>query len=139
MPKMTAAWAVSPPAMLSTSFGSTGMMMPIAITSSTTITNMNERAALVPVGAGVAVCMRGCLDRKGGGSEADIGWRQAATAASRLSNTLRPSMPPRSGSIRRSGWGMRPTTRRLSSQMPAMLRCDPFGLASAVALPARST
>jgi hypothetical protein len=36
---------VSPPRKLSTSFGNTGMMMPNAKTSSTTVTNMNITAA----------------------------------------------------------------------------------------------
>jgi hypothetical protein len=44
--------------MLSTSFGSTGMMMPSAITSSTTMTKMKARAALRGSGLGVAFCMQ---------------------------------------------------------------------------------
>ncbi len=47
IPKISAALDVSPPTMLSTSFGSTGMMMPIAITSSTTITKMKASAAFL--------------------------------------------------------------------------------------------
>ena len=73
-------------------------------------------------------------------------WPIAAVAAgaqfrvaSRLSNSRRPSEPPSRGSNRRSGWGIMPSTRRRPSQMPAMLRWAPLGLAAAVTSPAAST
>lgn len=44
-PNISAACAVSPPRKFSTSFGNTGIMMPSASTSSTTVTKMNATAA----------------------------------------------------------------------------------------------
>ncbi len=52
---------------------------------------------------------------------------------------LSPSSPPSSFSAACSGWGMRPSTLRPSLVMPATLFIDPFGLASEVARPFRST
>src|SRR6266516_4132169 len=42
--------------------------------------------------------------------------------------TRAPSGPPNSGSLRRSGWGMMPTTLRATLQIPAMSFVEPLGL-----------
>ena len=49
------------------------------------------------------------------------------------------AVEPSSGSIARSGCGMRPTTAPFALATPAMLRIDPFGFAAAVAAPVAST
>lgn len=51
-----------------------------------------------------------------------------ATAASALSNSGRPSVPPFSGSMRFSGCGIMPRMLRLSERMPAISSAEPFGL-----------
>ena len=49
---------------------------------------------------------------------------------------LKPSVPPNSASLARSGCGIMPSTLRPALQMPAMLSSDPLGLASGVMSPA---
>ena len=61
-----------------------------------------------------------------------------AAASSRLSNSGRPSVPPSSGSIRSSGWGIMPSTLPASLRMPAILLSEPLGLAAGVTLPSES-
>src|SRR6266481_8008548 len=55
-----------------------------------------------------------------------------AMAPTRDSRILKPSVPPNSGSLERSGCGIMPSTFRPGLQIPAMLSRDPLGLASAV-------
>ena len=68
-----------------------------------------------------------------------VGFHHAwAIKAARPVNMGRPSVPPRSGSIRSSGCGMRPMVRRLGERMPAMWRWLPLGLAASVSAPCGS-
>ena len=59
-PKISAARGVSPPSMLSISLGSTGMTMPSAMTSSSTMAKMKASAALggAAAWAGVSIAHR---------------------------------------------------------------------------------
>src|SRR5216683_551552 len=51
-----------------------------------------------------------------------------AMAPTRDSKILNPSVPPNSGSLERSGWGIIPNTFRPGLQIPATFSSDPFGL-----------
>src|SRR5262249_19046391 len=57
------------------------------------------------------------------------------TAAASDSKMHRPSWLPSSGSLARSGWGIRANTLPVPLMMPAILSAEPFGLAAAVTLP----
>src|SRR5579871_243760 len=57
----------------------------------------------------------------------DLGRVLHESVSTRLANSAFPSVPPRSGSITRSGWGIRPRTFRFSLIIPAILRAEPFG------------
>jgi hypothetical protein len=59
----------------------------------------------------------------------------AAIAPTSDWNTLKPSVPPSSGSAARSGWGIIPRTLPPGLQIPAMFSSDPLGLASEVIWP----
>ena len=62
-----------------------------------------------------------------------------AMAPTMDSKILKPSVPPSSGSLERSGCGIIPSTFRPGLQIPAMLSSDPLGLASARNLAGRGT
>ncbi len=53
-----------------------------------------------------------------------------AIAAARPAKSRAPSVPPCTGSAARSGWGIRPRTRRLAERMPAMSAVEPLGLSA---------
>ena len=59
----------------------------------------------------------------------------SAMAPTRDSKILKPSVPPSSCSLARSGCGIMPSTLRPGLQIPAMLFSEPFGFAAAVISP----
>ena len=60
---------------------------------------------------------------------------QCHAALARLAKRPRPSVPPMMSSIRFSGCGIMPRTRRFSDKMPAISLIDPLGLAPNVRVP----
>ena len=72
----------------------------------------------------------------GGQIEGAGGDRRAHdSAATKPSNTIRPSPPPSAGSARRSGCGIIPSTVLWRLKMPAMFSAEPLGLAAASGSP----
>src|SRR5205814_1637699 len=71
------------------------------------------------------------------GARFDFG-HQAATRARMDSRRRAPSLEPSKALQARSGCGIRPSTLPSSLMMPAMLRSDPFGFASALGFPLAS-